>query len=168
MNPRATGGLVSIIEVILLSKGFESMAAKKATREQVQEESVSKPKASVKQGAARKEAAAAPPKAAPAATAGAPKKPAAQKAGGAPLKLSTPQSEMLKKINAAPEPGYRSEKKAEQRTIEALQGRKLIKRGSKHKESGSYHYLISSAGKRHLESQADTPGQGAQSQPGNP
>jgi len=144
------------------------MAAKKASREQVEEGSVSKPKAGVKPGAARTEAAATPPKTAPAAQAAAPKKPAAQKAGVAPLKLSAPQSEMLQRINEAPEPGYRSEKKAEQRTIEALQGRKLIKRGSKHKESGSYHYLISSAGKRHLESQADTPGQGAQSQPGNP
>jgi hypothetical protein len=143
------------------------MAAKKATREQVQEESVSKPKAGVKQGAAKKKAAATPQKTEPAATA-APKKPAAQKAGVAPLKLTAPQSEMLQKINEASEPGYRSEKKAEQRTIEALQERKLIKRGSKHKESGSYHYLISSAGKRHLESQAGTPGQGVQSQPGNP
>ncbi len=142
------------------------MAAKKATREQVREESVSKPKAGVKQGAARKEAAATPQKTESAAAAA--KKPAAQKAGVAPLKLTAPQSEMLKKINAASEPGYRSEKKAEQRTIEALQGRKLIKRGAKHKESGSYHYLISSAGKRHLESQAGAPGQGAQSQPGNP
>jgi len=144
------------------------MAAKKASREQVQEESVSKPKAGVKRGAARKEAAVTPQKTEPAATAAAPKKPAAQKAGVAPLKLSAPQSEMLKRINEAPEPGYRSAKKAEQRTIEALQERKLIKRGSKHKESGSYHYLISSAGKRHLESQAGTPGEGAQSRPGNP
>ncbi len=143
------------------------MAARKATREQVREESVSKPKAGVKQGAAKKEAAATPRKA-ESATAAAAKKPAAQKAGVAPLKLTAPQSEMLKKINAASEPGYRSEKKAEQRTIEALQGRKLIKRGAKHKESGSYHYLISSAGKRHLESRAGAPGQGAQSQPGNP
>jgi hypothetical protein len=151
-----------------LVKGFESMAAKKATRDQVQEESVSKPKAGVQQGAARKEAAATPLKTEPAATAAAPKKPAAQKAGVAPLKLRAPQSEMLKKINEAPEPGYRSAKKAEQRTIEALRERKLIKRGSKHKESGSYHYLLSSAGKRHLECQAGTQRQIAQSQPGNP
>ena len=38
-------------------------------------------------------------------------------------------------------------------TLDALQDRKLIKRGAKHKESGSYHYLISSAGKKHVESQ---------------
>ncbi|MHC5542542.1 hypothetical protein ACYOEI_30320, partial [Singulisphaera rosea] len=82
-------------------------------------------------------------------------KAAVKKAAPAPIKLSASQTEMLKKIGGVEAPGYLSEKKAELRTIEALQERKLIKRGAKNKEKGTYHYLISSAGKKHLDTQAN-------------
>ncbi len=68
----------------------------------------------------------------------------------APTKLTATQTDLLKKIGESGETGYRSEKKAEQRTIDALQERKLIKRGAKDKASGSYHYLISNTGKKFL------------------
>jgi hypothetical protein len=84
---------------------------------------------------------------------GAAKKAGKKKASAAPVKLSTSQTELLRKVGGASEPGYRFEKKAEQRTLDALHERKLIKRGPKHKESGSYHYTISNTGKKHLDSQ---------------
>ena len=94
------------------------MAAKKATRDQVQEESVSKPKAGVQQAAARKEAAATPLKTEPAATAAAPEKPAAQKAGAAPLKLRRPPERDAQEDQRGPRARLPEAKKAEQRTIE--------------------------------------------------
>ncbi len=142
------------------------MAVKKTASEKVRDESASKPKAGGKKSAAKKEAVA-PKKSETAANSATPKKTAAQKAAP-PVKLTASQSDLLKRIGEAPEPGYRIEKKAEQRTLDALQERKLIKKGSKHKESGNYHYLISSLGKKHLESQSGTPSQGVQSQPGTP
>ena len=84
---------------------------------------------------------------------GAAKKAGKKKASAAPVKLSTSQTELLRKVGGAAEPGYRFEKKAEQRTLDALHERKLIKRGPKHKESGSYHYTISNTGKKHLDGQ---------------
>jgi hypothetical protein len=86
---------------------------------------------------------------------GAPK--AAAKKAAAPVKLTSSQSELLKKVGSASEPGYKVEKKAEQRTLDALHERKLIKRGSKDKASGSYHYQISSTGKKHIGSSNPTP-----------
>jgi hypothetical protein len=82
---------------------------------------------------------------------GAAKKAGKKKASAAPVKLSTSQAELLRKVGGASEPGYRFEKKAEQRTLDALHERKLIKRGPKKKESGSYHYTISMAGIKSLE-----------------
>jgi hypothetical protein len=123
------------------------MAVKKSSGEtKIQDESARK-KAGGKKSAAKKETA--PKKSTPSAAKSAASKKAAKKAA-APLKLTTAQTDLLKKIGESAEPGYRSEKKAEQRTIDALQERKLIKRGAKDKASGSYHYQISSAGKKHL------------------
>jgi hypothetical protein len=82
-------------------------------------------------------------------------KAAAKKA--APVKLTSSQSELLKKVGSAAEPGYKVEKKAEQRTLDALHERKLIKRGAKDKASGSYHYQISNTGKKHIGSSNPTP-----------
>lgn len=82
----------------------------------------------------------------------APAKPVAKKAA-APVKLSSAQSELLQRIGAADPAGYLSAKKAEQRSLEALAERKLVKKGAKDKASGSYRYLISSAGKKHLGTQ---------------
>ena len=43
-----------------------------------------------------------------------------------------------------------SEKKAEQKTIDALINRKLIKKGAKDKASGHFRYTVSKAGEKHL------------------
>jgi DNA-binding protein HU-beta len=92
---------------------------------------------------------------APKAKKAAPKK-GVKKASSAAAKLTSNQSDLLKKIGSSGESGYKSDKKAEQRTIDALQERKLVKRGAKDKTTGTYHYLISNAGKKHLDSQAGT------------
>lgn len=112
-----------------------------------------------KTSAATKSAAAAPKSAAPkaAAAATAPKKAATPKKAAAPAKLTSTQTDLLSRVHGAGEPGYRSEKKGEQRTLDALRERKLIKRGAKHKESGEYHYLISNAGKKHIETNPPAP-----------
>jgi hypothetical protein len=70
-----------------------------------------------------------------------------KKAAG--IKLTDRQAEFLKKVKGASEPGYRVGK-GEQRTIDALVERKLLKRGPKDKESGTYHYMISKTGEKHL------------------
>ena len=75
-------------------------------------------------------------------------KAAAKKGAEAPVKLTPTQGELLKKIGGS-ETGYLAEKKAEQRTIDALLERKLIKKGAKDKASGNVNYMISSAGKKH-------------------
>ena len=80
-------------------------------------------------------------------------KAAAKKGAEAPVKLTPTQGELLKKIGGS-ETGYLAEKKAEQRTIDALLERKLIKKGAKDKASGNVNYMISSAGKKHPSSQA--------------
>jgi hypothetical protein len=148
--PQATGGFVPVDEVSLFGKGFDAMAVKKSSGEtKSQDVSAAKSKAGGKTSAAKKETA--PKKSDGAATkAGASKKPAA-----APTKLSASQSELLKKIGGAAT-GYAIEKKVEQRSIDALLDRKLIKKGAKDKASGKQHYLISTAGKKHLESPPST------------
>ncbi len=75
-------------------------------------------------------------------------KAAAKKGPEAPVKLSASQGELLKKIGGS-EAGYLAAKKAEQRTIDALLERKLIKKGAKDKASGNVNYMISNAGKKH-------------------
>ena len=81
--------------------------------------------------------------------------PGRAKAGGPPkkageVKLNDRQRDFLKKIKEAAEPGYLVGQKIEQRTIEALVNRKLLKKGPKHKESGSFHYVLTKAGEKHL------------------
>ena len=87
----------------------------------------------------------------------APKKPAPKKA--AVLKLSPPQTEMLKKVAAlGPDsPGYHAEKKPENKTLETLLKHKLVKKGKKHATSGNYHYQVTKAGQKHLETVAAAP-----------
>ncbi len=130
------------------------MAVKKSAGQDGSAAKKTKAKAGGKTSAAKKETA--PKKTTKATFNSAPKK-AAPKKAAAPVKLSPSQQDLLKKIGEAAAPGYRSEKKAEQRTLDALQERKLIKRGAKDKASGNYHYLISNAGKKHLDSGASTP-----------
>ena len=93
--------------------------------------------------AAKKSAAAPKAEAAPAKAAG-----GAKKAGE--IKLNDRQREFLKKIKDAAEPGYLVGQKIEQRTIDALADRKLLKKGPKHKESGGFHYVLTKAGEKHL------------------
>ncbi len=84
------------------------------------------------------------PSAAPRAPAAAPKKSAA------PVKLTDRQLDFLKQIQGSQGPGYLLQKKVEQKTIEALLDRKLIKRGAKDKASGHFRYMVSRAGEKHL------------------
>jgi hypothetical protein len=82
----------------------------------------------------------------------APKAPAttAPKKAAAPIKLTDRQLDFLKQIQGAKEAGYLGEKKAEQKTLEALLNRKLIKKGAKDKASGHFRYIVSKAGEKHL------------------
>ena len=68
----------------------------------------------------------------------------------AAVKLTGRQVEFLKQIQDAKELGYLLGKKAEQKTIDALLDRKLIKKGAKDKTSGHYRYMVSKAGEKHL------------------
>jgi hypothetical protein len=76
------------------------------------------------------------------ATGAAARKPAARK-------LTDHQRDFLQKIHAAGEAGYEPTK-AEQRTIDALMDRKLVKRGAKSKETGKARFLLTKAGAKHL------------------
>jgi hypothetical protein len=64
-------------------------------------------------------------------------------------KLTPAQQEMLNRVSRgyADPAGYRAEKKPENKVLEALVKHKVVKRGKKH-ESGSYFYLLTSAGKK--------------------
>jgi hypothetical protein len=138
------------------------MAVKKTTKKK--EESAAPTKAEAKETAPKKttKAKAAAPKAAapeptttpaPVATPAAaakPKKAAAKKAAPAPVKLSASQSELLKKIGGTSETGYTVDKKVEQRSVDSLLEKKLIKKGEKDKATGALRYHISSAGKKHI------------------
>ncbi len=92
-------------------------------------------------------------KAAPKATVmtkAAPKKAVVKKP--APPKLTDPQSDLLKKVAAHADPvGYHAEKKPENKVLEALLKHKLVKKGKKNATSGNYHYQVSTAGKKHLD-----------------
>ena len=82
----------------------------------------------------------------------APKAPvaAAPKKSAAPVKLTDRQLDFLKQIHEAKEAGYLLVKKAEQKTIEALLNRKLIKKAAKDKASGHFRYIVSKAGEKRL------------------
>jgi hypothetical protein len=138
------------------------MAKKKANQPQ-DETSASQTKAEAPKGR-RKQAEVPPqedvPVAAETATKGgtpkgaSPKQAAAPKAGGAKkgaavVKLNDKQRELLGKVKEAGETGYAIGQKIEQRTINALQERKLIKRGTKNKDTGNYHYLLTKLGEKH-------------------
>ena len=77
-----------------------------------------------------------------------PAKPAAKKA--APVKLTDNQVKFLGQIRAAGEAGYEPKNKNEQRSIDALVTRKLLKKGAKNKETGNYRYLLTKTGTAHL------------------
>lgn len=125
----------------------------------------SAPKAGARKGAAKKsaapkaaEASAAPVASETAAKASAPKGAAKKSAGDggaapkkkAEIKLNDRQRDLLKKIHGAGESGYRIGEKVEQRTIDALESRKLLKKGAKDKASGTSSYVLTKAGQKHL------------------
>ncbi len=68
----------------------------------------------------------------------------------APVKLTERQHELLQAISAAKEAGYPNEKKAEQKTIDALVNKKLVKKGAKDKQSGHTRYHLSKGGEKFL------------------
>ena len=134
------------------------MAVKKTTKKK--DESAAPTKAEAKETAPKKKApkkaaaadaaTATPPSAAKPAKAASPAKAGVKKAAAAPVKLTTSQHELLTKIGAASEEGYTVGKKIEERSIEGLLTKKLIKKGAKDKASGSLRYHVSTAGKKHL------------------
>ena len=143
-----------------------SAAPQKAASVKAAPPKAAAPKAAAKatpKAAAPKTKAAAPKTAAP--KTAAPKKPAPKKA--AVVKLTTSQNDMLKKVHGTGETGYPADKKAEQKTLDALQTRKLVKKGAKNKETGHVHYTTSSVGKKHVETPAPTsePGTGTGTPP---
>jgi len=140
------------------------MAVKKTTKQK--DESAAPTKAEAKETAPKKasrsrasavpEPAPAPAPAAPepapvaAPESSGPARKASPKKAAAPLKLSASQDELLKRIGEAPELGYILGKKVEQRSIDSLLEKKLIKKGAKDKASGDIRYHISTSGKKHL------------------
>jgi hypothetical protein len=102
---------------------------------------------------------AAPKKAAPKAAAkttakAAPKKKAPAKK--AAVKLTDKQTDLLKKVADAKDSGYLGSK-AEGKALESLQTKKLVKRGVKDKTSGSYRYVVSKAGEKHISTPSPSP-----------
>lgn len=73
-----------------------------------------------------------------------PAKPAAAKS--APVKLTENQAKFLGTIHAAGASGYEPKNKNEQRSIDALVSRKLVKRGTKNKETGNFRFVLTKAG----------------------
>ncbi len=132
------------------------MAVKKTSK--VKDGSVTPPKAEAKESAPEKsarakasKAASAPPATAAEPAAAAPKpnpKKAAAKKSAAPIKLTDGQVELLKKIGGTADTGYALDKKVEQRSIDSLLLKKLIKKGSKDKATGTLRYHISGGGKK--------------------
>ena len=74
---------------------------------------------------------------------------AAPKKAAAPVKLTENQLKFLKQIQETKE-GFLTAKKAEQKTLDALLDKKLIKKGAKDKASGNFRYTVSKAGEKHL------------------
>ena len=138
------------------------MAVKKTTKKKDESAAPTKaeaketaPKKAPKKKAAAAAADAATPAAPPAPVEAAPAAPtpakkAAPKKAAAPIKLSASQGELLKKIGDTADTGYTVGKKVEQRSVDSLLEKKLIKKGAKDKASGALRYHISSAGKKHL------------------
>ncbi len=81
-------------------------------------------------------------------TSAAPKKATAKKAPV--VKLSDKQREVLSKIASAGTGGYNVELKPEQRTVDSLKEKKLVKTGAKDKATGKVPYHVTKAGEKAL------------------
>jgi hypothetical protein len=79
----------------------------------------------------------------------APAKKAAVKKKAAP-KLTEPQKTMFDRVHAHTDPaGFHSEKKPEQKVLEALVKHRLLKRAKKHPQTKHYHYHVTTTGKKY-------------------
>jgi hypothetical protein len=67
-----------------------------------------------------------------------------------PVKLNDRQREFLQKVKDAGESGYTAARSSDQRTIDALAARKLLKKRAKNKETGKTPYLLTKAAASHL------------------
>jgi hypothetical protein len=77
-------------------------------------------------------------------------KPKAAKPKAAPVKLSSSQTDLLKKVHGAGEAGYHPEKKVEERSLSSLIEKKLIKKGAKDKATGKVPHHVTASGKKHV------------------
>jgi hypothetical protein len=141
MIPRKIGGLPDQRGFNTV-RGYSNMALKKTTGA-----STGTAKKTAAKGSTAKKAA--PKKAAGTAKKAAPKK--------AAPKLSPAQSELLKKVATAGETGYHAEKKPENKSLESLLKHKLVKRGKKHPTTKNFHYAITKAGQKHLDTASAAP-----------
>jgi hypothetical protein len=95
------------------------------------------------------------------------KKPAAKTAKKAAVKLTDKQTEFLKTISGHGEAGYPATKKADEKSLDALRVKKLVKKGAKNKATGAVHYHVTKAGQKHLTTPASaTPPVGGNASPG--
>jgi hypothetical protein len=159
MIPRVIGATMPIRHDFLFGRASR-MAVKKSS---------SKPKTKTKKaggskGATKKKAA--PKKSARSSAASKASKTKSSKAKSAgksaAVKLSTSQSELLKRVGGSGVMGYKYDKKAEQRSLDALVEKKLIKRGAKDKADAKHPYLLTNVGKKHIgsSSTSSAPGSG--------
>lgn len=137
-------------------------APKKAAVKKTAVKKAAAPKAETASKTATPKAApkkAAPKKAAVTPKATTTKKPAPKKAAGP--KINEKQAEILKKVHAAGADGYAAGQKVEERTLEALSTRKLVKKGKKN-ATGKHPYLLTKLGEKHVgTAPASTPTSGA-------
>jgi hypothetical protein len=141
MIPRKIGGWPDQ-RGFITDRGYSNMALKKTTGATAGTAKKTAAKGSTAKTAAPKQAAGAT----------ATKKAAPKKAAGP--KLSPAQSELLKRVAGAGETGYHAEKKPENKSLESLLKHKLVKKGKKHPETKNFHYAITKAGQKHLETSA--------------
>lgn len=73
-----------------------------------------------------------------------------------PIKLTGKELDLLRLVQQTKADGYLADKKADAKTLDALAGKKLIKRGAKDKASGRVRYLVSKAGAEQVASGAAT------------
>jgi hypothetical protein len=78
-------------------------------------------------------------------------------AKGTPAKLNDRQREFLQKVKDAGEAGYVVTRSVEQRTIDALSARKMLKKGAKNKTTGKIPYFLTKAAASQLPAAAAPP-----------